>query len=154
MSVLRASCFKENECNSASSVDVQMLKQQENEFIFNKAALESIVDCLVYCGKQGIALRGHRDDSTANETVNHGNFKALLQMYATKDNVLKKFIDSCPANARYTSKTIQNDLISIIGDIIRQSITQYLSGTCPYYSIIADELTDTISNQTVYFLCA
>ena len=112
------SFFKENECNSASRVDVQMLQQQENEFIFNKAALESIVDCLAYCGKKRIALRGHRDDSTANETVNQGNFKALLQMYmyATKDNVLMNFIDSCPANAQYTSKTIQNDLISIIGD--------------------------------------
>ena len=39
VAVLRASSFKENECNSASRVDVQMLPQQENEFIFNKAAL-------------------------------------------------------------------------------------------------------------------
>ena len=56
-------------------IDVQMLQQQESEFSFNKAALESIADCLVYCGKQGIALRGHRDDSTANESTNKGNFK-------------------------------------------------------------------------------
>ena len=106
-----------------------MLQQQENEFTFNKAALESIVDCLVYCGKQGIGLRGHRDDSTANETVNQGNFKALLQMYATKDKVLKKFIDSCPAknDAQYTSKTIQNELISIIGGIIHSKFVRYLS---------------------------
>ena len=59
-------------------IDVQMLQQQDNEFSYNKAALESIADCLVYCGKQGIALRGHRDDSTANESTNKGNFKALL----------------------------------------------------------------------------
>ena len=59
-------------------IDVRMLQQQESEFSFNKAALESIADCLVYCGKQGIALRGHRDDSTANESTNKGNFKALL----------------------------------------------------------------------------
>ena len=55
-----------------------MLQQQESELSFNKAALESIADCFVYCGKQGIALRGHRDDSTANESANKGNFKALL----------------------------------------------------------------------------
>ena len=60
VSMLRISSFKENERNAASRIDVQMLQQQE--FSFNKAALESIVDCLVYCGKQGIALRGHRDD--------------------------------------------------------------------------------------------
>ena len=27
--------------------------------------LESIVECILYCGKQGIALRGQRDDATA-----------------------------------------------------------------------------------------
>ena len=59
-------------------VDVQMLQQQQSELSFNKAALESIADCLVYSGKQGIAIRGHRDDSTANESANKGNFKALL----------------------------------------------------------------------------
>ena len=85
VSMLRISSFKENERNAASGIDVQMLQQQESEFSFNKAAVESIVDCLVYCGKQGIALRGHRDESTANESTNKGNFKALLQMYATKD---------------------------------------------------------------------
>ena len=60
VSMLRISSFKENERNAASRIDVQMLQQQESEFSFNKAALESIVDCLVYCGKQGIALRGHQ----------------------------------------------------------------------------------------------
>ena len=80
--MLRMSSFKENERNAASRIDVQMLQQQESEFSFNKAALESIADCLVYCGKQGIALRGHQDDSTANESTNKGNFKALLQIYA------------------------------------------------------------------------
>ena len=65
-------------CVCVCVCDVQMLQQQESEFSFNKAALESIADCLVYCGKQGIALRGHRDDSTANESANKGNFNALL----------------------------------------------------------------------------
>ena len=132
VSMLRISSFKEHERNAASRIDVQMLQRQESEFSFNKAALESIADCLVYCGKQGIALRGHLDDSTANESTctNKGNFKALLQMYATKDKVMQKFIESCPANALYTSKTIQNELISLISGIIRQQIIQNLSVTC------------------------
>ena len=73
-------------------------------------------------------------------------FKCMLQRirYCRK---------SCPANALYTSKTIQSEFISIIGGIIRQQIIRNLSVTCPYYSIIADELTDTISNQTVLSLC-
>ena len=62
--------------------DVQTHEQQNSEFSFIKAALESIADCLVYCGKQGIALRGHRDDNTANESANKENFKALLLFIA------------------------------------------------------------------------
>ena len=74
-------------------------------------------------------------------------FKCMLQRIMYLRNVSTPAL----ANAQYTSKTIQNDLISIIGDIIRQSITQNLSGTCPYYSIIADELTDTISKPNSAF---
>ena len=48
VSMLRPSSFKGNECNAATRVDVQMLQQQEDEFILNKAALESIADCLMY----------------------------------------------------------------------------------------------------------
>ena len=65
-----------------------MLQQQESEFSFNKAALESIVNCLVCCGKQGIALRRHRDDSTANESANKGNFKALLFFFFLAKSVV------------------------------------------------------------------
>ena len=54
----------------------------------------------------------------------------------------------CPCNAQYTSKVIQNEVIDIIGGIVRESITKNLN-----FSIIADELTDPISNQQVLCMC-
>ena len=40
-------------------------KQLQESASFNKLALRSIVECVIFCGKQGISFRGHRDDATA-----------------------------------------------------------------------------------------
>ena len=37
----------------------------------NELALKSITECIIFCVKQGISFRGHRDDSTA-DTSNKG----------------------------------------------------------------------------------
>ena len=44
----------------------------------NRRFLTSIVKCLEFCGRQGLALRGHRDDSTAPGIRQQGTFKDLL----------------------------------------------------------------------------
>ena len=78
--MLRADSFALQESDSNMRIDVQMLNQQETESENNKHALESIVESILYCVKQGIALRGHRDDTTADCSTNHGNFIALLEL--------------------------------------------------------------------------
>lgn len=76
--MLRADSFALQESDPNMKIDVQILNQQVTEFENNKYALESIVECILYCGEQGIALRGHRDDATADCSINRGNFIALL----------------------------------------------------------------------------
>ena len=46
----------------------------------NRKILESIIDTIILCGRQCLSLRGHRDDSTALDDVDHnpGNFVELL----------------------------------------------------------------------------
>ena len=39
-------------------------KQLQESASFNKLALRSIVECVMFCGKQGISFRGHRDDAS------------------------------------------------------------------------------------------
>ena len=48
-------------------------------------------------------------------------------------------------NAKYTSKTIQNELTIICGDLIRNKILERVRQAC-YFSVLADEATD-ISND-------
>lgn len=140
--------------NPEERVDILLQKHQQTQYEMNKVALGSIIECIIYLGRQGQALRGHRDDSTADPEVNKGNLQELIQFRAKTDETLRKFIQSCPGNATYVSKTIQNEIIGILGDIVRESITSNITTEhCPFYSIIADELTDDIANKHILSIC-
>ena len=115
----------------------------------NKLALKSIVECILYCGRQGISFHGHRDDATASPNCNKGS---LIEFRALTDPVLRTFLDNAPRNARYTSKTIQNELIEICGNYVREVMNSavYNSG---YFAVIADEVTDSSNNHSVLGVC-
>ena len=111
----------------------------------NRKLLHSIISCIVYCGRQNIALRGHVEST--NGENNPGNFLALLKFRAdVGDEVLANHFSQATNRAKYTSPTIQNELISILGEQIRESIVNQIPSYAPYFSILADEVTD-VSNR-------
>lgn len=81
----------------------------------NRQILYSIVKSIIFCGRQRIALMGHRDDDTEKcSSFNHGNFKELLRFRSNAgDEILQNHLASCAKNATYTSKTTQNELLCI-----------------------------------------
>ena len=140
--------------NPTQGIDVLIEKQRQTQFDMNKAALGSIVECIIYLGRQGLALRGHRDDSTADPDSNRGNLQELIAFRSKTDEVLRKFLASCPLNATYLSKTIQNEIVNTLGDAVRESMISDISDDkCPFFGIIADELTDDIANKHILSLC-
>ena len=113
----------------------------------NVAIMVSIIKCLEFCGRQGIAIRGHRDDTTST-SINKGNFKALLDMRIDAgDDVLKQHLSEGPKNATYISKTAQNELLECIGDFIKLKILSEIKSQegHNFFAIEADEIRD-ISN--------
>ena len=77
--------------------------------------------------QQCLPLRGHRDDSSADEHSNRGTFLALLEFSMRSGNtVLANHLKEASRNALVTSKTTQNQLIECIGEHIRSS--EKLSG--------------------------
>ena len=72
---------------------------------------------------------------------------ALLQFCVQSgDKVLSDHLKSASGNATYTSKTIQNELIEICGDIIRDKILAKIR-QAKYFSVIADEATDVSNDE-------
>lgn len=84
-----------------------------------------LVDKILQCGRQGIALRGHKDDGPLSfnmPEVNDGNFRALLYLaIESGDSALNDHLKTANANATYVSKNIQNQMINAAGALIYAS---------------------------------
>ena len=133
----------------SQAVDVILSSQVKQTMETNQKVIESLLRIVILCGKQGLALRGHRDDKIdwqSDERSNEGNFVQLVRFRADTDTVLSTYLSKAPKNAHYTSKTIQNELLSVFGDSIRNGIISEVK-SAKYYSIIADEVTDAANHE-------
>ncbi|WAR17249.1 hypothetical protein MAR_031843, partial [Mya arenaria] len=59
----------------------------------NRKILVSIIEAIVFCGKQNIALRGHEGDKR--------NFQALLSFQAKQDPILKEHLEQGDPRSMY-----------------------------------------------------
>ncbi|KAL7287151.1 hypothetical protein TKK_0018585 [Trichogramma kaykai] len=113
----------------------------------NREKLHSIINTIILCGRQEIALRGTDDYGPLSiddeePIVNDGNFRAILRMRVKcGDENLKKHVKNAPLNAMYMSPTIQNEIIDICGTIINKQIVSAINET-KVFSILADETAD------------
>ena len=114
----------------------------------NRLKLLSIAKCILFCGRQKIPLRGHRDDAKWFDVTDHnpGNFQSLLDFQIDSgDDILKEHFTTFPRNATYRSKVIQNQLIEIIGEQLFEKILVE-ARKAPFFSILGDEVAD-VSNE-------
>ena len=133
------------------SVAAQLSQELRDTILKNRQTLRSIVETIILCGRQSIALRGHRDSATDLEgegaLSNHGNFWALLKFrMAAGDTHLRDHLQRAARNATYTSPDTQNQLINILGDHIRDKILRKVR-TSLCYTVIADEVTDCSNKE-------
>ena len=111
----------------------------------NRKILSSLLKTVIFCGRNNIALRGHRDDKPGN-SASQGNFRALLAFRVDSgDETLQQHLENSPRNATYTSKTIQNEMITTVGKYLLDKLPCEMKGS-KYFSILADEAAD-ISNK-------
>lgn len=73
-------------------------------------------------------------------TANEGNFIAILRLLAKNNAVLRENLVSGARTAKYTSITIQNEIIEVAADYIR-SIYRDCIKKCPHFSIMDDEVS-------------
>ena len=86
----------------------------------NRSRLVPIIEAIIVCGRQEMALRGHQDSGhiVVNETEskNIGNFRALLKYRAKGDDKLREILEGCGKRDKYISPGIQNQIISSINN--------------------------------------
>ena len=108
-----------------------------------------------FLAKQGLSFRGHRDDRVDFGVMddNKGNFIATLQLMAKDNSILQKHLLNASKIAKYTYKCIQNEIIHIYGNKIKSNLTAQLREKSLLLTIIANECTDSYSNQGVFSVC-
>ena len=148
----RTKAFLSTYQNPEARIDSQVSTEVQRRSDTNKHILNVIVETIFVLGTQGLAMRSHRDDGTADPLTNRGNFLALLEHTAKRDPVLQEHLEKGQRNQRYVSKTIQNDLILTIAECLKEQRLLPLKET-QFYSIIADEVTDPHGNQEILSLC-
>ena len=104
----------------------------------NRHYIKSLAEIILLCAHEEIALRGHDENACS---LRPGKFYALLDLIARHDPVVKTHLDELPRNAKYTSPQIQNNLLSIMGNITLEKICTEVR-EAQYFSLLVDETKD------------
>ena len=129
--------YKLNTAKSSTIVN-HMESNRSSVIKMNRHYLETVIQVLLLCAHQEIALRGHRESV---ESENRGNFLKILHVVGAHDSLVEQRLFSGPRNAIYTSAEIQNALLNIMGEMVRRRICSYVRDA-GVYSIMADETKD------------
>jgi Domain of unknown function (DUF4371) len=129
-------------------LNVQLDCQLDVQKKSNRSLIAPIIEAIILCGQQNIALRGKHDSGglfSSEVPENDGNLRSLLRWRAKSDNNFMQSVQSSGKNATYLSPTIQNEIIFIIENIIITRRIEKLKQS-PFFSIYADETSD-VSGQ-------
>ena len=138
--VADASAFKQSVKQPESNINVYINTELAQSIQQNRHIVKCCAECVLYCGRQCIALRGDKEKISQRE--NPGNFLALMKVLAEHDSQLMSHLQSPKLkNATYLSPKTQNQVIDIIGkSMIQSSIIEEVN-SAGLFSIMVDEIT-------------
>ncbi len=119
-----------------TDIHARITKQVAEQQVRTCKGILSIIDIILTLGQRGIAFRGNWDKEEKSED---GNFVFFVNWKSTFHQDLKEHLASATDNARYTSPKIQNEIIRLCEQSIREKI---LSCIPKYWSLMADETQD------------
>ena len=85
-----------------------------------------------------MGLRGHK---VSADSLNRGNFLEVLELVARHDKAVQDMMQHGPKNALYISPDIQNDILQIMGDMVRSMICNRFQNA-GFFTLMADESKD------------
>ena len=107
----------------------------------NRAMCLLVLENIHFLARQGLALRGHGDDSDSN-------FIQLLRLRASDCPDILPWLDK---TNNYVSPVIQNECLTIMCLQLLRQISSHIQDN-RFYCIMADECTDS-SNKEQFTLC-
>lgn len=115
-------------------VNVQLISAHQKSVEENRKIIKSIISTVIFCGTHDLPFRG--------KETHTGIFEDLIQFRAESgDADLDDHLSHAKKNVTYLSPHIQNQLISICGDVVRDELIGDVQQAAAY-SILADESCD------------
>ncbi|XP_004304880.1 PREDICTED: zinc finger MYM-type protein 1-like [Fragaria vesca subsp. vesca] len=109
----------------------------------NRMRLKAAIEAVRLLANQGAPFRGH-DES--EDSLNQGYFKEVIKSFSRMSvEVERVVLGNAPRNAKYTSPTIQKELLNILGNKVRGKIRDEVGNS--KYCILVDEAVDTSSKE-------
>lgn len=141
--------------NRSLQVINQIDTARSEAILRNRHNLKPIIETVILCGRQELALRGHRDSGNIDTNSvctekNEGNFRALLRYRSQGDRELKDMLDGS-GKIKYLSPLLQNEIISSCNNVIKGKLVEEINNAI-YFSVLADETSD-ISNMEQISIC-
>ena len=116
----------------------------------NRRRIIPVIKTVIFCGRQELPLRGHRDDGSLLADYpqhNDGVFRAALRFRMDAgDADLAAHLSSARANATYLSWETQNEIINACGSILTRQIAAEVC-SAKFFSILVDETTDSATKE-------
>lgn len=126
-----------------STVINEQLRAQKNEVIKNRESLKRFLDIILFLAKQNLPLRGHLEYGDSN---NKGNFLELVNLIKKYDVTLAEHLSNTSKVSKYTSPTIQNELLHFISTEVLTKIVSEIRNA-RYYSLIVDSTLDITKKE-------
>ncbi len=114
-----------------------------------KGVIRRVIAIICHLSERNLAFRGHTD---VFFDPGNGNFLSQVELMAQFDPILNEHIrriQTKEAKVYYLSSTIQNEIITLIGDKILQEILGRVK-KAKYYSVIMDSTPDVIHTDQFY----
>ncbi|XP_060861856.1 zinc finger MYM-type protein 1-like [Metopolophium dirhodum] len=133
--IVKSSFIKTNANVYAQISDSHKKSMEESRFAFDK-----ILSSIVFLAKQGVAIRGHTDESA--------NFNQLLKLRSEDSTELKNWLGR--TTYKWISHDITNEILSILSrEVIRNIIIKIKENT--FYAILLDETSDITVKEQISF---
>ena len=119
------------------------MRERERERENNRLRLKTSIECAQWLAFQAYAFRGH-DESL--DSKNRGNFIELIIFTSTfNDKVVSVVLENTPQNAKYTSPTIQKEILHILASKVQNAIREEIGDE--KFCILIDEAQDELKRE-------
>lgn len=131
-----------------TSVFGLMDEQNKKQAAENQYYVKTLAEILVLTVTENIAQRGHRKSLDSEKK---GVFLSVLELLGNHNPIIKKRLEQQAKNAKYTSKTIQNEITECLAAMVKEEIIQEVKRS-KQFSVIVDETKDVPKKEQMSFV--